>query len=447
VHADLRAKLGDFSFSASINDRTKDVPTAPFNTVFGLTGTSNRDQAFFAELGWEHELGAGVVADVRVSYDGRRHTSLLELTGTSTAPLGPDAGYAGSNDRVADWLDAEVRLRSPSLWGNRLYLGAEVQNAFRVQLNSFSPTSSLAGYAVSPPSDLSETVLSAYAGDDLELASWLRLSLAVRVDDHGASFGATANPRVAAILQPVAGGNLKLIYGTAYRAPSFYERYFTNGVSQLPGNRPSATGTPAVLQPETVRTGEFEYAQRLHEDFSVLVAGYWSRIEGILRLASFPGNPKLFAFGNRTTLTHSAGLEGEARWQPEPGLLVSAWYAWARVTNDSGSLVPNVPVHSAAVRLLLPVLGEALSFSTEAVYTSSRLTVRVDAKNVEVEVGEQLAWNVGLAGQAGRLRYGALVQNLLDNHPLEPAGLEVPFSPRAVPQPGRTLRLHVGGSF
>ncbi len=58
----------------------------------------------------------------------------------------------------------------------------------------------------------------------------------------------------------------------------------------------------------------------------------------------------------------------------------------------------------------------------------------VNPANAETLVGEQLIWNFGLAGQtASGLRYSASVQNLLDQKALEPAGLEVPFLPKAVP--------------
>ncbi len=57
-------------------------------------------------------------------------------------------------------------------------------------------------------------------------------------------------------------------------------------------------------------------------------------------------------------------------------------------------------------------------------------------------------WNLGVSGQVrGGLHYALTVQDLLDEKPLQPAGLEVPFLPKAVPQPGRILRATVGGTF
>ena len=64
-------------------------------------------------------------------------------------------------------------------------------------------------------------------------------------------------------------------------------------------------------------------------------------------------------------------------------------------------------------------------------------------------IGEQLDWNIGLSGEYARygLRYGAFVDNLLDEKVSLPAGPEVSFPNHAVPQYGRTLRLQLSASF
>jgi hypothetical protein len=64
-------------------------------------------------------------------------------------------------------------------------------------------------------------------------------------------------------------------------------------------------------------------------------------------------------------------------------------------------------------------------------------------------VGEQLIWNVSVTGTLGRRgpRFTLTVQDLLDQAPLLPVGFEVPFTPRAVPQIGRTFRASIYSAF
>jgi len=134
---------------------------------------------------------------------------------------------------------------------------------------------------------------------------------------------------------------------------------------------------------------------------------------------------------------------------------VALWYAFAHVQNDppAAYIVPNVPTHTAALRVLWPVARELFSASSEVIYGSSRYTIFfTDANGInhyETPVGEQLIWNVGLTGTLGRSgpRFQLLVQDLLDQKPLIPAGIEVPFTPRAVPQTGRTFRATIASAF
>ena len=56
-------------------------------------------------------------------------------------------------------------------------------------------------------------------------------------------------------------------------------------------------------------------------------------------------------------------------------------------------IVPNVPTHSAALRILWPVARELFSVSTELIYGSSRFTIFFTENKVahfETPVGESL---------------------------------------------------------
>ena len=459
AHADLRARFDDFGFTGSINQRRKQVPTGSNGTVFGQPGTDTDDLRWFGELTWAHAFNWGGSVDARVSLDGRRHDADLALKGVGSNGLPDLLGHHGTNGRLADWADAELRLSLPPFLGNRIFVGAEALDVFRVNLSSFTPADSTSGLTTAPDITYSETVFSAYVSDDLRLGSRAQLDAAVRIDDHHGSFGTTVNPRLALITQPYEGGNFKLMYGSAYRAPSFYERYFQAG-SEVPGNS-CGPQTCQTLLPEDVKTGEFEHEHKLGDATSLLLAGYWSRLANTLRLTSFGAPPGKFWFGNRDSLTLSSGLEAEARWSPEPGALVEVWYAWEHVFNQpvfdtvnnrqQRNVVPNVPSHTAALRILWPVAQDLLSVSTEVIYNSGRYTIFLNytPDGLEHNVGEQVIWNVGFTGTLGRRgpRFTLTVQDLLDQRPLLPVGFEVPFTPRAVTQPGRTFRATIYSAF
>ncbi|HEX5054871.1 MAG TPA: TonB-dependent receptor [Gammaproteobacteria bacterium] len=74
-----------------------------------------------------------------------------------------------------------------------------------------------------------------------------RLTTGIRADDYS-DFGTTINPRIALVHEAAYDLSLKLLYGKAFRAPSFAELYAINN--------PVALGDPS-LEPEKIKTLEF----------------------------------------------------------------------------------------------------------------------------------------------------------------------------------------------
>jgi outer membrane receptor for ferrienterochelin and colicins len=440
-HLDLRARAGEATLSASYNSRRKVIPTAAFDTVFGEAGTETTDQRGFVEAQFAHTFSGGLGIDARAAFDAERYRGDWLYRGA-----GP--GYDSS---LENWATGELRFRLPPVAGHRLFVGGEIQDRFRVHVRSVTPGRPTFDNGPGNPAGVpdSEAIYSAYAGDDWRISPWLLLDAAVRIDDYADSFGAVVNPRLALIAQPYAAGTSKLIFGRAFRAPGIYERFFNDGgASQIAAQD---------LQPERVTTLEVEHTHQVGDEVSLLVAGYFSRIEKLIRAApvgTLPDGTVLTQFQNRDGFVHSAGAELEVRWTAGPGALFSAWYAWSLVRDDTGTgwfqgaPLPNSPEHTGAVRILYPLVPQLLSISTEAVYGGPRHTV-ADSSEPDRLVGESLQWNAGLSGEYARwnLSYGAFVYDLLDERILLPGGPEIPFPGHAVPQIGRTLRVQLAASF
>jgi outer membrane receptor protein involved in Fe transport len=446
-HADLRARSGDFALEAVYNRRNKGIATGPYNT-FAQAGTQNDVQRWFVEGSFSHDFGDGLGLDLRALHDGSHTVQDYAISGSNP----------GKATRDGEWSGGEVRIRLPEFFGGRVYAGSELQRIWRSQLVLQLP-------GQPEQTELhTQTMLSGYLGDDVRLGRRATLSAAVRYDsyfgDPGVQPDPQINPRLALILNPYDRGTLKLIAGTAYRAPTLNERYFHNDAE----GQIAAEGTPAEkgrgaalahLSPEKVRTAEFELTHHVNDATQIVASGYWSRIDSIIRLKPITYLDSIgvtrtgFRLQNKSALTFSGGLEGEVRWQPRPGALLSFWYAFNQIRNNNeNKIVPNAPAHTGALRGMTPLLFERLWFSTELIYNSARYTA-ADVPGQELLVGEQFLWNLGITGQypPWRLRYGAFVDNLLDQRVLLPGGLEIPFAQHVVPQVGRTVRVSAGATF
>jgi len=114
-----------------------------------------------------------------------------------------------------------------------------------------------------------------YAQDEWNFAKDWTLTTGVR-HDRFSDFGNTTNPRLALVWDAAYNLTAKLLYGTAFRAPSFNEQY---------GINPVANGNPN-LKPETIRTVETAFAWQASKDTQVNLSLFRYKAKDIIRSVS-----------------------------------------------------------------------------------------------------------------------------------------------------------------
>src|SRR4029079_11582346 len=139
------------------------------------------------------------------------------------------------------------------------------------------------------------------------------------------------------------------------------------------------------------------------------------------------------------------GAEGEVRWEPGAGTLVSFAYSWQQARTyapDGSHPLPNAPSHLAALRVIVPLAGAPLRVGTEMIYDIARHTADGDV------APDALTWNVTLSGEhrPWRMRYFAGLFNLLDDRSGYPVGTEV-GSGLTVARYARSARLGLALAF
>lgn len=100
----------------------------------------------------------------------------------------------------------------------------------------------------------SEQSLGAYLQNTYWPAPFLGLNLGARLDADS-RFGHALSPRAAATVVPWSGAAMKLIYSTAFRAPTAWDVYYGDPSYWIPGGR--------GIEPEGVRSVEASAEQRL----------------------------------------------------------------------------------------------------------------------------------------------------------------------------------------
>lgn len=152
--------------------------------------------------------------------------------------------------------------------------------------------------------------------DEWSLAKDWSLTLGLR-HDHYSDFGDTTNPRAALVWETAHNLTTKLLYGKAFRAPSFAEQF-----NQA---NPVAIGN-SNLDPEQIETFELAFNYIPIDDLKIGFNLFYYDFEDIIRFTPVAQNT-----GNQT----GKGLELEFDWKVNEAFTVKANYALQNSEDES----------------------------------------------------------------------------------------------------------------
>jgi iron complex outermembrane receptor protein len=156
-----------------------------------------------------------------------------------------------------------------------------------------------------------------YVQDEWSFARDWTLTGGVR-HDHYSDFGGTTNPRVALVWEARQDLTAKLMYGSAFRAPSFVEQYAT-------GN-PVALGNSS-LTPEKISTFEGVLTWQARHNLLASLSIFQHKISDIIALTG--------STYQNTGKQDGNGGELELTWDPLPSLRLSGNYAYQKNTDQT----------------------------------------------------------------------------------------------------------------
>jgi outer membrane receptor for ferrienterochelin and colicins len=417
-HADVGGRFGPLSFRTSYNHRRKYMPTGAYYTA-PVPGTFNDDHRSFAEMRFDQALrGFGLAA--RAAYDASWYHGHF---------ISSDPAATTEEVLKAQWLTGELRLSTPLWLRQRLTLGSEVVR--QLQMKADVPVPGIAPIG-------RDFIVSAYLVDDIQLSRRLSANLGVRTDSYTRSVGTTLNPRVAIIGKPYATGNTKFFFGRSFRAPSANER---------------ASSPTGELRPETIWSVELEHSHKVTDDVQLVGAVFANWLYSMIGLVNDPALDTIYQ--NNLKRVRGIGVEGEARWEPGGGTLVSVSAARQRVEElsaDGNAPFLNAPQTMVKIRVLCPLAGPSLRLGTELTLDAGRPYRQLDPSlaAVDYRTDDAVMWNLTVSGtyRAYHVRYFAGIFNLLDVHATRTGfPTSVDYPPTLIPRYGRSVRAGLSLSF
>lgn len=386
------ASWRDLTLQAAYANRRKDIPTASYGVDFNARPDFTNDRYAYVNLKYEHAFPADLWLQARLYYDYYDYYG----EGIYSGVLNRDES---TSNRVGTELQASKLLGGSHL----LIAGAGF---------SYSSTS-FTNYDQDPFSsylDLRNNAVnwSAFLQDEYSILPELLLNAGLRLD-HYEQFGGEVNPRLALIYTPLTQSTIKLIYGEAFRAPNNYELYYTAAGLGLKAN--------PNLKPETIRTYELIYEQRLFDNYRLTLSGFYNKISDMVSVVADPSDPSLDSFDNISSASvRGAEAELEAKWRSGFSGRISYSYQQAK-DDQTGQRLVNSPQHSAKANLVLPLVGDQLLSGIELQYLGNRRTL---AGN---RAGDQLITNLTLFSQKWikGLECSLSLYNLFDQRYDDPA--------------------------
>lgn len=157
--------------------------------------------------------------------------------------------------------------------------------------------------------------------DEWQMTDSLALTAGLRYDDYS-DFGGTTNPRVALVWTATDKLTAKLLYGSAFRAPSFAELYFKNNPVSLGNN---------TLKPERIDTQELSFNFLATHTLQTSITFYTYRATDMIEF--MPDERATTKTAQNALNQDGKGIEWEVNWKPWSQLQLSSSYAWQDAEN------------------------------------------------------------------------------------------------------------------
>jgi len=271
-----------------------------------------------------------------------------------------------------------------------------------------------------------------YVQDEWQLARDFALTAGVR-HDHYSDFGGTTNPRFALVWDASLDITAKLLYGRAFRAPSFNELYGVNPVSN---------GNPN-LRPESIKTLEAAVTWQARRDLQVNLNAFKYDAKDLIRV--LPNSVPNTGFTNvNIGALRGHGMELEVNWDVSRNLRLSADYANQRSVDEATNQDVGYAPHNHYYGRADWHLGNGLLVGGQVNRVADRKRALGDTRP---DIADYTTLDLSLSSERSKSGWAvsASVHNLFNADVREPSIAPGTAIPNDLPMAGRAW--YVQGSY
>ncbi len=419
----LNATFRDFTLQGAYIDRDKDIPTAPWGVVFNQPGCNSTDRRSYLDLTYDTIVQEDWEVVARLYYD--QYETDESYPYDYAEPGEPLDLAIWLEDAEGEWWGSEIQVTKTFAEKHKVIVGGQYQDNIKQEQRSFDP------YWVYLDDNRDAINWAIFVQDEYCITDHIILNAGLRYD-HYDTFGESTNPRIGLIVSPFEKTTIKLLYGTAFRAPNVYELYFHDGEETTKAN--------PHLHPEEIATYEIVLEQYVGDRFRLAASGYFYEIDDLITQTTDPED-KLLVFVNSGEV-EATGVEVEFEGKWANGMEFRISYTYQDSENkDTGEFLTNSPEQLAKLNIIAPIVRETLYAGVEVQYTDERKTV------YDTRSDDFFATNINLFGSHmwKGLSVFASIYNLFDENYAHPGSGE--HEQPTIEQDGRIYRIRLTYSF
>jgi iron complex outermembrane receptor protein len=341
----------DFTLDGGYSTRLKGIPTGSYGTLYGDDDAWTTDARAFAVLKYQKKLTDEWDLLARLSYDH------YDYHGSYPYLFDPGGRDQTDDYALGNWWGGELLVTRRLFDRHTISVGTEFKDNFQQDQGVEDPTVTY--------DDERESFNYAFYGQaEISVLTNLLLNAGIRYDYYE-TFGDTVNPRLAAIYSPLSDTTVKLLYGTAYRAPNSYELYYS---------APEANKGNPDLDPETITTYEAVIEQRLNRHLRFTATGFYYDIDDPITQVTDPADDLLVYQNQDHAIAYGAEVELDGRFAG--GLRGRISYTWQQTEDQAtGRELVNSPQHLVKLNVIVPVWRDKVFSGFELQYNGPTQTL------------------------------------------------------------------------
>ncbi|HTQ55501.1 MAG TPA: TonB-dependent receptor [Bryobacteraceae bacterium] len=352
-HSFVNLQWGAWNFTAYCNDWLERGPILTEGTWYNDQGQFHRISRNFAGATYTHDFAGGGELRWQIDYDQFRYQDRYDYV--------TDFGALDNRDSAfGDWIDSQLTYSQNVSRVGLLTAGLSGKFEIRslVENADYSPDRAL-NLSISHP----DRSIAPFLQQEWDIARDWKAYLGVRWDES-ANYGSFVSPRLALVYQPGSRTSYKVVYGRPFRAPSVYEMFYQDGITQVANPK---------LRPESAQGVEVSVERKVGRSAYVLANAFDYDMHAVIQTVWLTSSVSQY---QNAGARNSRGIEFELGGHLRPWLETTASLTLDHaVETDAHAALPNSPGRTAKLRAAIPVYRDRVYFSSDFQCLNARATV------------------------------------------------------------------------